>query len=295
MTIGIAGIGRMGAAIAERLLGTGESVVVSNRTTGRLTPLLEAGATGAATPAALARASDVVLSILTDAAAIESVYDGPDGVLAADLADKLVIEMSTVRPQTQQALAQRVRARGGAFVECPVGGSVGPAREGKLFGFAGGEPADVERARMVLNSLCRRIEHVGPVGAGSSVKLAINLPLLVYWQAFGEALSLCQPLGIDPQRLVDIFADTSGGPNVLKSRGPAIAKALNGAAPGATTFDVDSVRKDLATMIAEARGLGRTLPVTAQALACFDAASREGLGDADCAQLLVRWLASRPG
>jgi 3-hydroxyisobutyrate dehydrogenase len=295
MTIGIAGIGRMGAAIAERLLDTDESVVVWNRTAGRMASLLEAGATAAATPAALARASDVVVSILTDATAIENVYVGPDGVLAADLCGKLLIEMSTVRPQTQQALAQRVRACGGAFVECPVGGSVGPAKEGKLFGFAGGESADVERARVVLNRLCRRIEHVGPVGAGSSVKLAINLPLLVYWQAFGEALSLCQPLGIDPQRLVDIFADTSGGPNVLKARGPAIAKALAGATLGATTFDVDSVRKDLATMIAEARGLGRTLPVTAQALACFDAASREGLGDADCAQLLRRWLASRPG
>ena len=76
--------------------------------------------------------------------------------------------------------------------------------------------------------MCRRVEHVGPVGAGASMKLAINLPLLVFWQAFGEALALCRPLGLDPARLVDIFADTSGGPNVLKGRGAVLAAALQG-------------------------------------------------------------------
>src|SRR5207249_11582611 len=101
--------------------------------------------------------------------------------------------------------------------------------------------------------MCRRVEHVGTVGAGAAMKLAINLPLLVFWQAFGEALSLCEPLGIDPARLMDIFADTSGGPNVLKVRGPAIVAALAGEGPGGATFDADSSRKDLRRMLEEER------------------------------------------
>src|SRR5438034_622573 len=104
--------------------------------------------------------------------------------------------------------------------------TVGPAREGKLFGFVGGDEGDVARAKPLLDQLCRRVEHVGPIGAGASMKLAINLPLLVYYQALGEALSLCRPLGLDPARLMDIFADPSGGPNKLKLRWPLTAAAL---------------------------------------------------------------------
>ena len=127
------------------------------------------------------------------------------------------------------------------------------------------------------------------VGAGASMKLAINLPLLVYWQSLGEALSLCKPLGLDPARLVDIISDTSGAPNVLKVRGASVIAALRGEDTGPITFDVDSVRKDLQTMVEEGKALGRTLPVVERALECFDQASHEGLGAKDCAMLSVRW------
>jgi 3-hydroxyisobutyrate dehydrogenase len=118
--------------------------------------------------------------------------------LKGDIQGKLFIEMSTVRPQTEKQLAAKARALGAAFIDCPVGGTVGPAREGKLLGFVGGDADDVARARPLLEQMCRRVEHVGPVGSGASMKLAINLPLLVYWQALGEALLLCKPLGLDP-------------------------------------------------------------------------------------------------
>ena len=248
-----------------------------------------AGARVAATPRELASSVDIVISILTNAAAIDAAYTGKEGLLAGDVAGKLFIEMSTVRPGTEKALAAKIDAHGAALIDCPVGGSVGPARDGKLIGFVGGAASDVARTKPLLDQMCRRVEHVGPVGAGASMKLAINLPLLVYWQALGEALVLCKPLGLDPARIMDIFADTSGGPNVLKVRGPAIAKALNGQDTGAITFDIDSIRKDLQTMIEEAQSLGGTLPVTARALECFDEASREGLGKGDATLLPVRW------
>lgn len=290
MKVGIAGIGRMGSAIAERLLKHGNAVTVWNRTPAKAQALVEHGAEVAATPAQLAASADIILSILTDARAIAAAYDGPDGLLSGDVKGKLFVEMSTVRPETQRELDKRVRARGARMIDCPVGGTTGPARDGKLLGLAGGDVADLVRARPLLEQLCRRIEHVGPVGAGESVKLAINLPLLVYWQALGEAYALCQPLGLDPARVIDIFADSSGGPNALKVRGTMVAEALGGKVPGNVTFNIDSIRKDLATMIDEAAALGYKLPVTARALECYDVASRAGMGDGDAVMLPVSWL-----
>lgn len=291
MKVGVAGIGRMGAAIAERLLKHGHQVTVWNRTAAKAQALVEHGAVVAASPAQLAASVDIILSILTDANAIAATYDGPEGLLSGAISGKLFVEMSTVRPDTQRALAARIQAKGAAMIDCPVGGTTGPARDGKLLGFVGGDAADLARVQPVLEQLCRRIEHVGPVGAGASLKLAINLPLLVYWQAVGEALALCQPLNLDPARLVSIFADTSGGPNVLKTRGGMLADAMQGKAPASTTFNIDSIRKDLATMIEEARALGYDeLPVTARALECFDEVSRSGLGDGDAVMLPMTWL-----
>ena len=289
MNVGIAGTGRMGAAIATRLLGQGHAVTVWNRTAAKTAALVAAGAKTAGSPAALAAASEAIITILTDAAAIGATYDGAAGLLAGDVKGKLFIEMSTVRPETERALAEKVRAKGAALVECPVGGTTGPAKEGKLFGFAGAADADFARAKPLLEQLCRRIEHVGPVGAGASMKLAINLPLLVYWQALGEALSLARPLGLEPARIMDIFTDTSGAPNMLKNRAASIATQLAGGNVP-PTVEVDVIRKDLRTMIDEARALGVALPVASRALECFDRASGDGLGAADCTKMPAYWV-----
>ena len=290
MHIGIAGTGRMGTAIACRLLGLGHRVSVWNRSAAGARDAVEAGARQVATPADLVREVEAVISILADGAAVEAVYGGAAGLVAGATADKLFIDMSTVPPHIQRATGTAIAASGGVYVECPVGGSVGPAREGKLFGFAGGAATDVARARPLLELLCRRIEPVGPHGAGAAMKLAINLPLMVYWQAFGEAASLIADLEIDPKRLVDIFADTSGGPNMLKTRGPAIAQALGAGAGATVSVDVATIRKDLRTMLDYAAVQNRSLPVTAQALACFDRAAAAGANAADCTELPVWWL-----
>lgn len=289
MSIGIIGMGKMGNAVAQRLRETGNEVRVWNRTPGKAGAALAAGATEASSPAALVDSAEVILSLLTDATAIQAVLDRPDGPLSGPVAGKLFIEMSTVRPETQRAAATRVRGAGGAYVECAVSGTTGPARQGRLVGLAGGEEADVARARPVLDQLCRRVEHVGPIGAGASMKLAVNLPLAVYFQALGEAYALCRHLGRDPAWIIDLMSDTSGGANVLKARGPVFAAALAGNIDQTPGFDVDSIRKDLRTMIAEARALGYELPVAQRVLDVYDEASRDGWGERDGTALAAFW------
>lgn len=291
MRIGIAGTGKMGGTIARRLASLGHEVSVWNRTRARAEPLLTEGIGWAETPRALAEGAELVITLLTNAEAIDTVYSGRDGLFSAPVVGKLFIEMSTVAPAKQQEMARKAAEVKANYLESPVGGSVGPAREGKLIAFVGGAAQDVARARPVLDQLCKRVEHVGPHGAGETMKLAVNLPLMVYWQTLGEALSLVQPLGLDPQRVIDILSDSSGGPNMLKVRGGMIAQALAGEQPGTVTVDVATMRKDVRAMLEEARSHGRSLPLAQETLRNFDRASARGLDGADCSQLPVWWLA----
>jgi 3-hydroxyisobutyrate dehydrogenase len=121
------------------------------------------------------------------------------------------------------------------------------------------------------------------------MKLAVNLPLLVYWQALGEALTICKPLNLPPERLIDILSDTSGTPAAMKGRGPVIAKVLGGSPLGDTAFGLSAARKDLATAVQFAASLDTELPVAASALACFEQAEAAGLGDADATAVSTRW------
>jgi 3-hydroxyisobutyrate dehydrogenase len=289
MQIGLAGVGKMGAAIAAHLVEVGYQVTVWNRSADKVKPLAALGVKAAQTPAELAGAVEVVITILTDAAAIDAVYGGPQGLLAGTIKGKLFIEMSTVRPETETALAEKVRAQGAAFVECPVGGSVGPARQGKLLGLVGAEAADFARAKPILDQLCRRIEHCGPVGTGAVMKFTINLPLMIYWQALGEALALCRDVAMDPVRLLDLMSDTSGGPNVLKVRGAAIAARLKGTDPGPVTFDLDSALKDMRAMIAEGKARGVELPLVERSLACYEEAKRKTTGGEELSLISAYW------
>jgi 3-hydroxyisobutyrate dehydrogenase len=290
MHIGLAGTGKMGSAIVKRLLSLNHQVTVWNRTAERAQPLIELGAKWAASAHELANQTDLIITMLIDEQALDDVYFGADGLLSGVVDDKLFIDMSTVRPAKQREMGAGVASARANYLECPVGGSVGPALEGKLLGFVGGSEADLDRARELLCQLCRRVEYVGPLGAGATMKLAINLPLMVYWQTLGEALSLIQPLGLDPQRVIDIFSETSGGPNMLKVRGPMIARALAGSGSEQISVNVSTMRKDLRAMLDQAALQHRKLPVTAFALESFDQAAKEGLDPADCTQLLVWWL-----
>jgi len=290
MHVGIAGTGKMGAAIGSRLLSLGHSVTVWNRTAERAQPLLDAGAKWADSPKSLAESVDVVITLLTNEAALDDVYGSDAGLLAGRVANKVFIDMSTVRPAKPQEMAQRVQAAKGFFLECPVGGSVGPAKEGKLLGFVGGDALDLQKVRALLDVICRRVEHVGPYGAGATMKLAVNLPLMVYWQTLGEALSLVEPLGLEPQRVIDILSDSSGGPNMLKVRGGMIAQTLNQKKSDQVTVNVATMRKDMQAMLDQGHATHKSLPLTALALQKFESAAQSGLDAKDCSELLVWWL-----
>lgn len=279
----------MGAAIAERLLSVGHQVTVWNRSADKAKALVEKGAKIAASPAALASESEVIVTILSDGTAIDAIYRGPQGLLAGDCKGKLFIEMSTVRPEVERALAADVKAKGARMVDCPVGGTITPARDGKLFGFVGGDAADAARAKPLLDQMCRRHEHVGGIGAGAAMKLAINLPLLIWYQACGEALAIAAQTGVDPARMMDILSDTSGAPTMLKNRAPQIAEVLKGGEPKGVTINVDLVCKDLRTMLEEARALGTDLPIVTSALEVYTRASRDGWGARDVSVLPSYW------
>jgi len=287
MRVGVAGIGKMGAAIAARLIEVGHEVTVWNRTPDKARAVT--GAAVAATPAELAQHADLIVSSLTDAAALDAVYNGPAGLLAGNAAGKLFVDMSTVLPATEIALAAAARAKGGAFVECPVGGSTGPARQGKLIGLAGGDAADVARAKPILEQLCRRVEHAGPVGSGAVLKFAVNLPLMVYWQALGEALALTRKLPIAPERLMDLLSDTSGAATIAKVRAPGVAAMLKGGDPGPVTFNVDGGIKDMKAMLGEAQSQGVALPVLERTLACYEETRRHRSGTAEISTVSAYW------
>jgi len=289
MHIGVAGLGAMGSAIAARLLDVGHQVTVWNRTAAKTALLASAGAKIAATPSALATASEAIITILTDSAAIDAVYNGPSGLLSGDVKGKLFIEMSTVPPSVETALAPKVHAKGAVFVESPVGGSTAPARQGKLLGLMGAEPAAAARARPILGQLCRKVEHCGPVGAGSSMKLAINLPLMVAWQAYGEAFAIARDVGWEPKRLLELFVESNGANNGLKMRADMIVAMMENRDPGPTTFSIANAVKDLRTMVDTGIAKGSDMPATKAALAAFEESYKNGMGGGDGSRQSVYW------
>ncbi len=166
MKIGICGTGRMGSAIAQRLMSVGHEIGVWNRSSAKTKSLVDAGARLFASPSELVDGSEVTIVVLLNDAATEAVYGAPNGILKAALSGKLVIDMSTIRPETMRVNGSAALQRGAAFVECPVGGSTVPAREGKLLGLAGGSKTDVASAMSIMEQMCRRVEHVCEIGAG---------------------------------------------------------------------------------------------------------------------------------
>lgn len=280
MKVGLVGLGRMGAAIARRLRDNGFDPVGWDQNPAACQALAKDGLTIAANPRAVAAASDLILSIITADDGVRQIFTSADGFLSGDVTGKLFVEMSTLQPMTGRELAPQVAAKGARLIESPVLGTIPSVRAGKLFALVGGEAADVERARPLLEKLTRRILHVGPNGAGYAMKLVVNLGLGAYVQALSESLALGAGQGLPLDAMLEVLQEAPYASGWMKQR----IGVLKGEA-GEMTLDIKTMRKDLMSALATGALTGVPMPLAAGALASFSAAVANGQGGGDLAEL----------
>jgi 3-hydroxyisobutyrate dehydrogenase len=213
------GLGRMGAAMASRLLARGYELTVYNRTASRAEHLVDAGAELASTPRAACAGADAVIAMTADDVSSRAMWLGEDGALASPLAPgALAVECSTLSHDWVLELAGRVAARGLRYVDAPVTGLPEAAAAGQLTLLVGAENADLAAARALLDALAARVLHFGPVGAGTAYKLAINLIGSVQIASAAEGLALAERAGLDPKRVVDAIATSqAASPQVVRN------------------------------------------------------------------------------
>jgi len=292
--VGLAGLGHMGRPIAASLARAGLLAAVWNRTRARADAVAaELGVTACETPAELASASDVVVTVVADAAAVRQLYDGPDGLLRALRPGALCVEMSTIGPEAIASLGADVVAAGGALVDAPVSGSTAMAAEGTLTILAGGEATDVERARPVLDALGSRTVHAGPLGAGATLKLAVNNVVYGLNQSVAESLVLAERAGIARERAYEAFAAGAAGAPFVHYRRALFERP--GEQPAQMRLDLAS--KDLELIEALAGRVGAPLPqATVNRQVLLDAAAAgHGAEDVTAVAGHLRNLASKRG
>ena len=279
MRIGIAGFGRMGAAMAERICSQGHRVAVWNRSPDPLAAARTLGVDVCPTLTDLLLQSDIVISSLFDEAAVRAVYLGDGGFAQMALDGKLLIETSTIGPEMGSELGRAIAAAGGRFVDSPVLGTVGPAREGQLIALVGGDPASIVDANEILQLLSRAVYPLGPAGAGYAGKLAINLVKATYYAALGDCLGLARRFGIQPDAILDVIETGPGALVELPGKMP----VLRGADVKAG-FVIRGVLKDLEAMIL-AGGGSEAVPVAAGAMKAVSRAVDGGWGERDVAMI----------
>jgi 3-hydroxyisobutyrate dehydrogenase-like beta-hydroxyacid dehydrogenase len=289
-TIGFVGLGNMGLPIAERLQAAGRPLVVYNRTRSKAEPALSAGAKWAFSAADVGRAatSGIVFTSLSDARAGERVLLGPKGLAAGLAAGSLIIDLSTIGPAESRSFAERLGAKGIHYVDAPVGGSVEAARNGKLLVFVGGSNEDVERARPFLATFGRRIEHLGPVGSGTSMKLVNNLATLTYLAGAAEALSLAEGLGLDRHRTIDLLLDGTGYSRLLELKRSALEERKYPA-----HFELRLAKKDLGLITRAAKSTGRDARLARETERLATEGVRAGHGHDDYTAIFESALARR--
>jgi 3-hydroxyisobutyrate dehydrogenase/2-hydroxy-3-oxopropionate reductase len=276
--VAILGIGRMGGAMAGTLRRAGFDVTLWNRTRSVAQGVAAAiGASVADTaPGAVADAA-VVISSLADDDAVKDVYGGAAGAAAGLRAGTVVLETSTVAPRTVHEIRPALEARGAALLDAPVSGSVGLVEKGQLTIMVGGDPSALERARDVLEALAAKVFHVGDLGAGATMKLAVNALVHAINVALSEALVLAEKAGIDRSTAYDVFAAGAGAaPYVLYKRA-----AFMHPEETPVAFRLDLAAKDLDLILGLARQVGARMDQATVNRATVLAAMAAGLGSLD--------------
>jgi 3-hydroxyisobutyrate dehydrogenase-like beta-hydroxyacid dehydrogenase len=256
--LGFIGLGVMGGNMVDRLLGKGHTVTGYNRTRAKAQWLLDKGMRWADSPRAVAEASDFTFAMVTNAAAISSITEGPNGMLAGLGAGKVFIDMSTVSPNASRATAAKVREKGADMVDSPVSGSVITLQEGRLSVMVGGSKETFEKIKPILLDIGPKVTHVGDNGLALSMKIAVNLSLAVQMLAFSEGVLLAEKSGIPRETAVDVLTHSAIASPMIQYRGPFVLQQ-----PEEAWFDVNMMQKDMVLAMELGRQLDVPLPTTA--------------------------------
>jgi 3-hydroxyisobutyrate dehydrogenase-like beta-hydroxyacid dehydrogenase len=273
--IGFAGLGAMGAGIAQRLLDAGYDVVGWNRTKEKAQPLIDAGMGWADTPRELAAQVDALFTMLTNTAAIEATAGGDDGVLAGLRQGAVWADISTIAPDASVAMAERVRERGAFFLDCPVSGSPATLAAGQMSVMVGGDRAAFDRIERVLHAIGPKVTYIGPNGQAILTKVAINLALVVSVTALAEGVALVEKAGVDREAVVDAVLKSVIASPVIEYRAPLLVEDSD------VYADVELQQKDLVLAQELARRLGMAVPTCAATSEMLNAARSSQRADRD--------------
>jgi 3-hydroxyisobutyrate dehydrogenase len=287
--VGFLGLGTMGAAMAANLARAGFAVTAWNRSAGRAPELDALGVERGATPADVARSSDIVVVCVSDTPDVESVLFGPDGLAAGARPGQLVIDCSTISPSATRDFAARLTEHGVDLVDAPVSGGSEGAQKGTLTIFCGGDADAVERARPILAAMGRTITHVGPTGSGQAVKAVNQVILAGTYLGVAEGIVLALKAGLDVEQVVGALGGGAAQSWVLANRsGRMIANDYP------LGFKVALHRKDLGIALDLAREMGAELPVTGLAAEFETGLVNAGHADDDMSAL-ARVIRERSG
>ena len=276
--LGFIGLGMMGSQMVNRLLDKGHAVTGYNRTRSKAQWLIDRGMKWGESARAVSTAADMTFVMVTNAEALKSVADGPDGFLAGLSAGKFLIDMSTVSPTASRALASKVREKGADMVDAPVSGSVITLQQGKLSVMVGGRRETFERVKPLLLEIGPKVNYVGDNGLALSMKIAINLSVAVQMLAFSEGVLLAEKSGIARETAVEVMSHSAIGSPMIQYRGPFVLKM-----PDEAWFNVNMMQKDMLLALEMGRQLDVPLPTTATANEFLTAARGMGLADQDFA------------
>ncbi len=278
------GTGRMGAAMVASLRRAGHEVVVWNRTNSKAQAVADAtGAEVAATVADAARGASFILSSLADDVAVEEVFVGPEGVAENLDPGTVVVEMSTIAPRTVLGFRAPIEDRGAALLDAPVSGSVSFAETGKLTIMVGGDAETVDRARPVLEALSAKLLHVGDLGTGATMKLAVNAIVHALDVALSEALVLAEKSGVDRGAAYEVFANSAvAAPFVLYKQDSFVHPD-----EATVAFSLDLVDKDLDLILELAASVGTRMDQGQANRTVVQRALEAGLGDRDLSAIAV--------
>lgn len=276
--LGFVGLGTMGGQMVDRLLAKGHVVTGYNRTRAKAQWLIDKGMRWADSPRFVAASADIIFAMVTNSAALTSIADGPNGLLAGLTAGKIFVDISTVSPAVSCALAAKVRAKGADMVDSPVSGSVITLQEGKLSVMVGGFPETFEKVKPVLLDIGPKVTYVGENGRALAMKIAVNLSLAVQMLAFSEGVLLAEKSGIARETAVDVLTHSAVASPMIQYRGPFVLQQ-----PEEAWFDVNMMQKDMLLAMELGRQLNVPVPTTAVTNEILTAARGMGMAKLDFA------------